>query len=134
MSARRTLLSMTMLIAAVSCLDTPFVPVSDAQVRIINASNSRVSIAVDGAPQLDDVVPSSVSAFFVRQGPHTFAFQGPNVNGLTLDVQAVSQGVTTAYLHSTDAGTVAATTLDTGSTVPLGKSKVRVSLLTKTLG
>jgi hypothetical protein len=134
MTPRRALVSLGLLTAAVSCLGGTNSEPLDAQIRIINASTSALNIAVDGTTQLTDVAPSNISALFTTPGTHHLVFSGTNVNGVALDVQAPANGVSTAYIYMSSSGAGSAAVLDTGAAVPAGKSKVRVSLLSKLIG
>lgn len=134
MSAVRKLLLGSLAVVCASCLDGTSPQTTDAQIRIINASAVTVNIAVDGTPELDFVQPSNVSAFFTSPGPHKIIFSGDALLSTLINVTATSQGVTTAYLYTSANGQTGVAALDTGSTTPVGKSKVRVSLLSRAIG
>lgn len=134
MPAFRTLASAALLITAVACLnDTTDPTPRDAQLRVVNASSTIVSILVDNTSTLPDVEQSNVAAFFLAPGPHHLNIQGAGVN-LVVDLTGTSQGVATAFVFNAADGTVGVTALDTGAIAPAGKSKVRVALLSQTLG
>jgi len=134
MPALRTLVSVALLISAVACLsDTTDPGPRDAQMRVVNASNTIVSILVDNTSTLQDVEQSNVAAFFLAPGSHHLNIQGSGVN-LVVDLTATSQGVVTAFVFNAADGTVGVTAIDTGAIAPAGKSKVRVALLSQAMG
>lgn len=134
MSAPRALLGFALVVGFTACLDVDNPTPQDTQIRVINAASSSINILVDGAGQLEAVSPSSISAMFLAAGSHQLTIQTAAGLSTTIPVTTVSGQVSTTYAYSPNATTLSAVLLDTGGVVPAGKSKLRVSHLSKLAG
>ncbi len=106
------------------------VPASDAAtLSVVNASAARVDIRVDGAVRFTSVAPSSVtSGIVVSPGAHTVQFASSGATALSpqLAVDIGRAGHRAVVVTAASNGLGAMTLADTGSTVAVGRSKLRV--------
>lgn len=129
----RTLLLSVFVIAAASCLDVAS-PTDQSQIRFINASTTAIDVSVDGAPLLQAVAAPNVSAVFVPPGTHTMNFTATGGLAVAQTVTTTVGNVTTVYAVWPSANSFGVTVLDTGGVVAAGRTKLRVSHLSKTAG
>jgi hypothetical protein len=129
-SRRIALLAVAALFAS-ACGETRLiVPDNVSFVRVINASTVPVDVLVDGGVVAQGVGVANVSgALPVAVGPHVLGLRAGGVVS-NVSVQSINgQTVTTVALQSTASSVTASVLVDTGSVVPAGKSKLRVSHL-----
>ena len=109
-------------------------PVPDSGVRVVNATQGPIDVLVDGVPVLSGLPMASVSsALGVASG--TRRVQLRTSAGATAEVSlnlTSGQALTTAAVAAGAGGLAAQVLADTGSVVPAGKSKLRVSHLAAT--
>lgn len=129
----RVLLLAALATGAISCLKGDTSAPLDSQLRVINVSNAILTVAADDHLVLDNAEPGNVSALFMQSGQHTIKFLDEAGNTAVISVTATPNGVQDAYVYSVN-NSLAAVLLDTGSTVPAGKSKLRVVHLSKLAG
>lgn len=122
-----TVAAIAALVFGSACGDHVTQPVaSDAQLRLINAAGVPLDISVDGAATLTGAAPTSISAVLLDAGTHGVTVTAGSGAAVTVSVDATPAGITTAYVYAPTPGALAAATLDTGSIVAAGRSKVRV--------
>jgi hypothetical protein len=99
--------------------------------RVINASQAPLTVLVDGRVVAQGLTVASVSSMFdIAPGTHQVRLQTATGASATLSVDAVAgRTVTTFGTPAANAGLAAAVLEDTGSVVPAGKSKLRVTHL-----
>lgn len=117
-----------------ACLDVTNPADADTQIRVINASGNSIDIFLDGEQAVSSAASSNVSAIFLTAGPHQLQFQAAGGLSSTLNVTTVSGGVLETYVVSPNATTLTSAILDTGSVVPMNKSKIRVLHLSQNVG
>jgi hypothetical protein len=130
MPFRRILSFAAVALLASSCTDSPtVVQTPDSSVRVINAGGVPLNILIDGIATGQALGVANVSdAFSVRSGAHVI---GLRANGVSTDINVqttTGQTLTTVAVPS-GSGLTASVLVDTGSIVPAGKSKLRVSHL-----
>lgn len=106
-------------------------PVPDAGVRVVNATQGPIDVLVDGVPVLSGLPMASVSsALGVASGTRRVRLR--SAGGATAEVSvdvASGKALTAAAVAGTGGALAAQVLADTGSLVPAGKSKLRVSHL-----
>ena len=130
----RLLLGLSAIVGITACLDVTNPPEADTQIRVINASGSAINIFLDGNETVSSAATSNVSAIFVTAGQHQLRFQANGGLSTTLGVNTVSGQVVETYVISPNATSLTSAVLDTGSVVPLNKSKIRVVHLSRNVG
>ena len=128
---RMAVLASLALVAA-ACADSPvLVTHPTSAVRVINASRAPFDVLIDGAVASSSVGVASVStALPVAAGAHVVGLRAGDGTLTNFNVQvADNQPVTTVAFPGAGSSFVASVLVDTGSIVPAGKSKLRVSHL-----
>jgi hypothetical protein len=98
--------------------------------RVINATNARVDVLVDGHAMAQGIAIAGVSGpFDVGAGTHAVRLQTDGGASVTLSVNATAGQAVTAFAYATKNGFSADVLPDTGAIVPVGKTKVRVTHL-----
>ena len=133
------LASLALLAMFTACSDTKTTdPVTKgASLQIVNAANVAVDVSVDGQVVATNLAASALSpSLSVTSGAHTVSMMP---TGITVGGVAVATSVTTSDAYSSavaltlsSAGALQAAPLaDTGKTVNVGRSKLRVMHLAK---
>jgi hypothetical protein len=115
-----------------ACSDTTTTPAaSDSSIRVINASGVPLDVLVDGNVAVSGLGVSNVSEKTgIASGSHVVAMRMANGIVASITLQAVAnQTAMTVVVPSATAGLSVSVLADTGSIVPAGKSKLRVSNL-----
>ena len=102
-----------------------------AGLRVINASQAPLTVLVDGRVVAQGLTVASVSSTLpIAPGSHQVRLQTAGGASAALTVQAAAgRTVTTFGTPAAGSGLAAAVLEDTGSVVPAGKSKLRVTHL-----
>jgi len=100
----------------------------NAAVRVINATEGRINVVIDGRTVATGVPLASVSSTLeVSPGTHQLQFQPATGAPVSLSVESTAGDVVTAAAYEGTHSSVDASVLvDTGAVVPSGKSKLRV--------
>jgi hypothetical protein len=120
--------SLLLLSAACSSYDVASAS-ADGSIRVINASRVPLNVYIDDRAAGQVLPTSGVSANLpVTRGSHQVQLVSPGGASAAVVVEATSGKTATAVALASGSTGVAATVLaDTGSTVPAGKSKLRVA-------
>ena len=124
----------TLALALAACSDDeiidPGVGGTGSALRVINASQSPMTVLVDGRVVAQGLTVASVSnALAIAPGAHEVRLQTAGGATAALTVQASAGQTVTTVGAPSGAGLAAAVLQDTGSVVPAGKSKLRVAHL-----
>jgi Domain of unknown function (DUF4397) len=130
MPFRRILPFAAVALIASACNDSPtVVQTPDSSVRVINAGGVPLNILIDGVAVEQAVGVASVStAISVRSGSHVIGLRASGV-ATDISVQTTTGQTLTTVAVPSGSGLVASVLVDSGSIVPAGKSKLRVSHL-----
>jgi len=117
---------------ALACSDATTTPDGpSAAIRVINATGAPLGILVDGAVAVSSVGISAVSEkTSVSAGSHVIGVRTANGTVTNITVNATANAtVTTVAIPGIATGVAVSVLADTGSIVPSGKSKLRVTHL-----
>jgi len=105
-----------------------------SSIRVINASGVPLDVLVDGAVAIPTLGVAAVSApTSVAAGAHVVGLRTAGGTITSLSVQSVTNQTTTTVVSPGTGSSLAVSVLaDTGSIVPAGKSKLRVTHLAGT--
>jgi hypothetical protein len=126
--ARGTPIAALAMLAACAGTTEPAVPAPDAGIRVVNASGAAIDVSIDGRTATQGLAASNVStAFGLTSGTHQVSITSGGKT-VPITVQTIAGQVLTTVAFTNAGSTLQASVLaDTGSIVPAGKSKLRVS-------
>jgi hypothetical protein len=108
---------------------------TNTAIRVINASQSVLNVTVDGQTAVSALqVAQYSSSVPLTAGSHQLQFRTSSGVTTTLSVDLKAGAPVTAFAYAPTTTSLAAAVMDTGSVVPAGKSKLRVSHLASTAG
>ncbi len=131
MSNSRIALFVVAAALASACSDSGTTPIgAPSSLRVINASGVLFDVLIDGTVAGSTLGIANVSAVTpITAGSHVVGVRTSSGAVTSLTVQAVTNQTTTTVVSPGVTGLAVSVLADTGSVVPVGKSKLRVAHL-----